>query len=132
MQRIQTPETAQPRPRKPTLSDIAQLSGFSLNAISDILNRGRARHYRPETVEKVTRIARELNYRPNRASQMLHTNRSQTIGFVTMGLSPGNTVANHVVYPFVIGANSAFSHHGYHVVLVNISETRSDTGESRL
>jgi DNA-binding LacI/PurR family transcriptional regulator len=132
MIRSQSPAITQPRPRKPTLSNVAELSGFSLNAVSDIINRNRAEKYRPATVEKVTQIARELNYRPNRASQMLINNRSQTIGFVTMGLSPTNTVANHVVYPFVLGANTAFAVQGYHIALVNITEVRTESGESRL
>jgi DNA-binding LacI/PurR family transcriptional regulator len=126
------PATIQPRPRKATLNMIAQRTGYSLNAVSDIINRNRADKYRATTVEKITQVARELNYRRNPVSQMLLNNRSQTIGFVTLGLHQNNTVANHVVYPFVLGANTTFATKGYHVALVNITEVRTATGESRL
>ena len=77
-------------------------------------------------------MARELNYRPNRAAKMLLTNQSNTVGFVTMGAGRDQDVGNHVVYPFIIGANSAFGKKGYHVTLVDIEELRDEQGVTLL
>lgn len=118
--------------RKPSLNTIAKATGLSINAISDIINRNRANLYRTETVERVTEVARKLKYRPNRAAKMLLTNQSNTIGFVTMSVGLEQDVANHVVYPFIIGANSAFGAKGYHITLVDIKELRDENGATLL
>ncbi len=127
---IETPSSG--KTRQPSLSTIAKATGLSINAISDIINCNRANLYRPETVERVTRVAREINYRPNRAAKMLLANRSHTIGFVTMGVGDGAGVANQVVYPFIVGAGDAFAAKGYHIVLVDIRELRDEQGRTNL
>ncbi len=61
-----------------SLKDIAQSAGVSIGAVSRIL-RGDPK-FSKDTAEKVTRIAKEMGYRPNKLVQGMRTGRTQTIG----------------------------------------------------
>ncbi len=105
------------------LKDVAGQCGLSLNTVSDILNRGRAGLYRDDTVAAVTKAARELGYRPNRAAQAMRSKRTRVAGFLTENFSrAGNCLANHVVYPFLIGASHFLVERDYHIALVELDE----------
>lgn len=67
--------------RRVTLKDVAAASGISYPTVSRILN-GRLDNYplRPETIDRVRRTARDLNYQPNRFAQMLRRKKSHIIG----------------------------------------------------
>jgi len=64
-----------------TLRQIATKAGFSVSAVSHILN-GRPERYRAVTRKKVERIASQLGYRPNRYAQIMRRNRSGLIGII--------------------------------------------------
>lgn len=103
-------------------------------AISDILNRGRAHKYDEKTVERVLRTAREQEYQPNRAAQALRKNQTRIIGFAARNLNAAGNMANHVVYPFVVGASHALVEADYHLAVVELEELALDpvTQERRL
>jgi LacI family transcriptional regulator len=76
--------TSQPRKRPPTMSDIARQAGVSRTTVSFVLNNHASSASIPaETQDRVLEAAKTLSYRPNLAAQVLHTNQTHTIGFIT-------------------------------------------------
>jgi LacI family transcriptional regulator len=66
-----------------TISDISKATGLSITTISRVLN-GKAEQTRisKSAQELVLRVARELNYSPNRAAQSLRMRKTHTIGLL--------------------------------------------------
>jgi DNA-binding LacI/PurR family transcriptional regulator len=74
-----------------TIKDVAKASGVCPATVSQVLNNG-SRPVRPETRERVLRLARELNYRPNAVARGLVKKRMNTIGLVVVHSSlPSHT-----------------------------------------
>ena len=68
--------------KKPTLKDIAALSGLSVPTISQILNN-KPNNFCSETKKQmVRRIAREINYFPDFASQIMTGKKTNTVGII--------------------------------------------------
>jgi LacI family transcriptional regulator len=65
-----------------TIHDVARKAGVSHAAVSDILNRGRAMRFAPETVERVRKAAACLGYETNRFAQSLKNGKTGIIGIV--------------------------------------------------
>jgi DNA-binding LacI/PurR family transcriptional regulator len=64
-----------------TIKDIAKALHISVSTVSYALNGGPRRV--PDRVrDEVLRVAKELNYRPNRIARSLITGRTYTIGVV--------------------------------------------------
>lgn len=72
---------------RPTMADIAQRAGVAVATVSRALGEGTAGELRPETVERVRRIAAEVGYRPNRVARALRTQRSRIVGIVVSDLT---------------------------------------------
>lgn len=85
MPRPKKDSSADPRPKRVTLRDIAEVAGVHVMTVSDALNG--TRRVAPKTRENVRRIARELNYLPNSAARALLTGRSDIIIVVSGILS---------------------------------------------
>lgn len=64
-----------------TIKDIARTLNISVSTVSYALNGG-PRSVPEEVKERIFRVARELNYRPNRLAKSMVTGRSDTIGVV--------------------------------------------------
>ena len=62
-----------------TLRQIAEISGVSYQTVSRVLNN-QAHLHKPETAERVKKIASELGYRPNLNARGVQTGRTRTIG----------------------------------------------------
>lgn len=71
--------------RRPTLRDVAAAAGVDLSTVSRLL-RNRTDGYKPETVERVVRIAGELGYRPNTQARALRLRRQQAIAMLVPDL----------------------------------------------
>jgi LacI family transcriptional regulator len=69
--------------RRPTLADVAALSGFSKTAVSLILNERPGSRLTPEAFQKVRAAAEELGYKPNPAAQSLRLGKTRSIGFIS-------------------------------------------------
>ena len=69
-----------PGRRRPTLDDVARLSGLSAKTVSRVFND--EPNVRPATRERVMEAAGELGYRPNVSARRLAANRSFVIGMV--------------------------------------------------
>lgn len=74
-------------PRKPTQKRIAELSGFSVGAVSRALANDPK--IKQETRNVVQKIADEIGYAPDRAAQRLRTGKTKTINLL---LSPHDEI----------------------------------------
>lgn len=69
------------RKRRPTMTEVAKLAGVSQTTVSFVINGNS--DIPNETKERIMDAISELGYRPNRAAQILRTDHSGIIGFVT-------------------------------------------------
>jgi LacI family transcriptional regulator len=66
---------------RPTIRDVARLSGVSVGTASKALNNSGS--LRQETRDRVIAIAREVGYRPNDLATSLHRGKSLTVGLIS-------------------------------------------------
>lgn len=71
------------RPRKPNISDVAQVAGVSYQTVSRVLND--APDVSPATRQRIQQIIKDLGYRRSRTATALSTSRSAAIGILTDG-----------------------------------------------
>jgi LacI family transcriptional regulator len=83
-----------------TIRELARLSGVSVGTVSRALN-GYA-DVRPETRERIMRLAQELDYTPAAAARSLVTQRSHVIG-VFMETGEGHPDLQHPFFHEVLG-----------------------------
>ena len=106
-----------------SLRDIAAECQLSINAVSEILNRGNEARYRPDTCERVRAVAARLNYVPNRAAQSMRSRRSRVVGFVTENTSGNRDALYHPsIYSFVVGLSHAMIDAGHHLAVLDLFE----------
>jgi LacI family transcriptional regulator len=108
--------------------EIADLCGVSVATVSRVFNQ-------PETVnretrERVERVARELDYRPNESARALSMKQSTMIGLVwdTDHRRPG--WRHPFLQDLLIGLKSALSAHGYHLLMLATSGDAREVGTS--
>src|SRR5215467_10125992 len=65
-----------------TLSDVARRAGVSVSVVSRIMNSDPQLRVRPETRERVLRIAEQLNYTVNFAGRALRLSRSGALALI--------------------------------------------------
>jgi LacI family transcriptional regulator len=101
------------RKKRPTQFDVAQLAGVSQAMVSYVLNDNPNISVPNETRQRVLDAMDELGYVPNRAAQMLRTQRTNTIACVV----PDITNAFHT--QFARGLQSVAEQYEYDLVLYN-------------
>lgn len=98
-------------PRRPTMTDVANLAGVALSSVS----RALADH--PDVSKKMRRrvlqAAAELGYEPNFLAQSLRTGSTQTIGFIV------RDIGNPYFAAIANGAEQHLRQHGFVMLLVN-------------
>ena len=73
-----------------TIKEIAKLANVSIATVSNVLNQ-KPGSASPEKVEKVLKVAKSLNYRPNYLAQSLKRQRSRSIGIIAEDLTVSQT-----------------------------------------
>jgi DNA-binding LacI/PurR family transcriptional regulator len=68
--------------KKPTIKDIARISGFSHATVSRVLNN-KGMFYSNETKEKILNAAKNLKYVPNKMAKYLKENKTNLIAYLT-------------------------------------------------
>ena len=63
-----------------TIKDVARISGVSVASVSRVLNNGPK--VSKKTIEKVSKVMKDLNYTPNANARALVTQKSTTLGVV--------------------------------------------------
>lgn len=111
--------TKKPKAR-PTLADVAALSGMSPAAVSLVLNNRPGTRLSAESAERIRAAAAELNYRPNPAAQVLRSGKTRAIGFIS-----DQVTITRYASSMIVGALGAAKEHD-HAVL--IAETEGDPG----
>jgi len=102
------------------MSDVARLAEVSRTTVSFVLNDHVSSASIPaETKNRILETAKKLSYRPNLAAQVLHTNQTHTIGFITDEIATTPYAVN-----IIRGAQDAAWANGKLLLIVN---TGSDT-----
>jgi LacI family transcriptional regulator len=97
------------------MADIARQAGVSRTTVSFVLNNHASSASIPaETKERILEAAKQLSYRPNLAAQVLHTNQTHTIGFITDEIATTPHAVN-----IIRGAQDAAWAHGKLLLIVN-------------
>jgi LacI family transcriptional regulator len=100
--------------RRITIKDVAREAGVSPQTVSRAINdKG---EIRPETQERILRIAERLGYRPNSIARSLATRRSRNVGLVVPDVS------NPFFASVARGIEDAAHGAGYNVFLCNTDE----------
>ncbi len=80
------PKRSVNRPPRVTMTDVARRAGVSQPTVSFVLNDRRDVVVAEATRRRVLAAAAELDFVPNRAAQLLRSNRSFLIGVITDGV----------------------------------------------
>jgi LacI family transcriptional regulator len=97
--------------KRPTLRDVARVAGVSYQTVSRVIND--QDNVSDDTRAKVRETIKALGYRPNRAAQILQTERSNTLEVVLF-----NSGFNLFIYAMARTAQQL----GYHFVISAITE----------
>ncbi|WP_077624565.1 LacI family DNA-binding transcriptional regulator [Sediminibacillus massiliensis] len=99
-----------------TIKDIAAAAGVSYSTVSKALNDSPL--VKPDTKNKIVKLAKELGYRPNFAAQRLVSKQTKTIGLVwpsidrvalSMLVSKINEKISHTTYSILLSINDVKS-----------------------
>lgn len=101
-------------PQKATIRDVAARAGVSIATVSLALS-GRGR-MTAETRERVLRVVKELNFRPNAMARGLHSKRSFTVGLLT------DDVYGRFALPVMQGVTEGLIDHGVSVFLCALED----------
>ena len=70
-----------------TIREIARESGFSVSAVSLVLNNAPLAQYIPEqTKKRIQGVAQKLGYRPNQLARALRSQRTTTVGLMVFDI----------------------------------------------
>lgn len=74
-----------------TIHDVARIADVSYQTVSRVINH--SPNVSEKTRQSVLRVMKELNYQPNKAAQMLNTNRSFTLEAMIVDVQYGGNLA---------------------------------------
>lgn len=103
------PSTAE----RATLWEVARRAGVHAATASRALNDATRQLVAPDTLARVLKAARELDYRPNHAARSLRTQRSMTVGVVIPD------IMNSLFPPIVRGIEDFLAPAGYVALVAN-------------
>lgn len=95
-----------------TLKDIAQIAGVSTATVSKVIS-GKHQDIGEKTIEKIRKIARELDYRPNSLARSMKTKVTRTIGLIIPD------VRNPFFTDLARGAEDSAHERGYSLLFCN-------------
>ena len=96
------------------IKDVATAAGVSTATVSRVL--ANKPHVRSEVHDRVMKVVKELNYRPNRVAQNLRSNSSKIIALVV------SDIENPFFQRVSRAVDDAAYEHGYIVLLCNTDE----------
>lgn len=105
---------------KPTLKDVARVSGLSEAAVSLALNRtAEDCPLKPATRRRALEAAQRLGYQPSFRGRALASGRTSMVGFVYARSAPFITGVNEVLVDSLV---QALGTHGYTQMLISLKE----------
>jgi LacI family transcriptional regulator len=100
--------------KKVTIKDIARAAGVSVTTASFVINNQDKKYaIKTETAERVRKIMRQTDYRPNYGARFLATGKSQTLAFIAPNIADG------FYSEIVVSVEKAALKAGYQLVLCN-------------
>ena len=100
--------------RKVSIRDVAAEAGVSVTTVSHVLNNASGARVSDATREKVTTIAAQLGYAPNKLAQGLRLQRTQVLALLSDRIAT-TPYAGRII----LGAQETASAHGRVVLLLN-------------
>ena len=97
--------------KPPTMRDVAQLAGVSIQTVSAIINGKPG--ITPETTERVSVAIQELSYRPYAVARSLRTRQTHTIALIV------SDIANPSLSTMASAAEDCAHARGYNLALFN-------------
>ena len=92
-----------------SIKDVARIAGVSISTVSNVLNKTRS--VSQKTIEKVEKVANELNYQVDPIARSLKDSRTGQIGVIVEDICG-------VFYPYIIkGINSVAIEKGYNLII---------------
>lgn len=110
------------RKKSITIRDIARQANVSYQTVSLVINDKPG--VSDDTRKRILRLMHELDYRPNRAAQMLTTNRSKTLELVVVDVHYGGRLADSTKNMAHVAKETGYS--------LLVSETTGDGLEAAL
>jgi DNA-binding LacI/PurR family transcriptional regulator len=107
------------RPRKPNISDVAQVAGVSYQTVSRVLNN--APDVSAATRERIQQVIKDLSYRRSRTATALSTSRSTAIGILTDGSPRFGPVGT------LMALEKVARQKGYFTTVVTVEEPYEDS-----
>ncbi|MCM3598620.1 LacI family transcriptional regulator [Metabacillus idriensis] len=104
-----------------TIKDIAKAAGVSVTTVSRALNG--YSDVNEKTRQKISRIAKELNYSPNTLARGLVMKKSKTIGMLVSGMDRVSSKDNFT-FEVLSGVNECISERDYDLVLFSTTTTK--------
>lgn len=97
-----------------TIKDLARAAGVSITTVSRALNG--YNDVSRETREKITKIAEEMNYRPNAVARSLVTKKTRTIGVILSEIKRSGA-KDSVAFEILCGINDRAAELNYDILL---------------
>jgi LacI family transcriptional regulator len=100
--------------KRVSIKDVAALAGVSVTTVSHVLNDTPGKRVKPETRERVQKVAADLGYQASSIARSLRSQRSQIIALVSDVIATTPHAGR-----IILGAQAAASRHGWLLMLVN-------------
>lgn len=104
------------------IRDVAREAGVSVTTVSHILNNKESARASVATRERVRATAARLGYGPNRMARSLRMQRSEMIGLLSEDIATTPHAGR-----IILGAQDAAHAAGLTIVLINTTQSQSDT-----
>jgi LacI family transcriptional regulator len=113
-----------PPSRRITIKDIARTAGVSTAAVSQALRPQPKSNIKlqAETIERVRRVAIELNYQPHSGARSIRSNSFSTIGYF---IAKTGQFTN-TPYGYMAGVHDVSEEHGFRMALIRLPMTADD------
>lgn len=112
--------------KKTTIKDIAKQVGVSVTTVSNVIN-GKQSKVSEETINKIHKSIKELNYIPNLSARSLVNNKSKLIGVIIPQTEDYKQLLleNPFYSEMVSGIESKTREHGYYIILSGVDKDKS-------
>ncbi|MEX0776076.1 MAG: LacI family DNA-binding transcriptional regulator [Phycisphaeraceae bacterium] len=117
-----------PANRRVTLADVASLAGCSTAIVSTVINRASSSAgASPNLIRRIKQAARELDYRPDFASQSLARRSTRTIG-VYVPPETGSSLAYPYEAAIIRGIEQVCQQRNYDLLAINLTGKTTPQG----